>query len=171
MAIRPSKGVPMYAVVEDSPERLVLATRGSRYFGAGLFGVLAIPFLVVFFRESGPVALACGVLGGLSAAGALYSLLSWRRYTFDVGRGEVRFDSLLFGRFVSKFSEIDEIRAEYKERKTRDEDGSVGTFFVWSLFLVIGGKRHEINRSAGQEFIEDLRSRIEKMAPRLGRGG
>ncbi len=163
MPIRPSVGVPMYAVTLYSPERLVLATRGSRYFGAGLFGVFAIPFLIVYFKDTGPIASGFGVVGGLLAVASLYSLLSWRRYTFDVGSGEVRFDSLLFGRFAAKLSEVEAVRVESKEKKTRDADGNEGFSFVYSLFLVIAGKRHEVNRSAGHEFIEDLRSRIERM--------
>ena len=164
MPIRPSVGVPMYAVVEDSPERLVLATRGSRYFGAVIFGVLAMPFLFGSSRDEGPIGKGFGVIGGLLAAAALYSLLSWRRYTFDAARGELRFDSLLFGRFVSRLAEIEDVVVESHEKKTRDADGEVGSYLVHSLFLAVRARRHEINRSAGREFIEDLRARIQRMA-------
>jgi hypothetical protein len=61
---------------------------------------------------------------------------------------------------------VEEVLTESKEKKTRDADGNESSYFVYSLFLVVHGKRHEINRSAGREFIEDLRSRLVRMQGR-----
>jgi hypothetical protein len=154
----------MYAVLEDTPQRLVLATRGSRYTGALILGILGGVFAWGYtLEDSGPVRIFCGIAAVLLGAATAYSLLRWRRFEFDKGLRRVRFSSQLFGRFEYSLDAIERLETTHRAVKSRDQEGLDSSYYVTHLYMVVEGRRVELNQAADADFINELKDTIESL--------
>jgi hypothetical protein len=153
--------LPQLSVVEDSPQRLVLETRGSRYlktvvlltFGAVLLGVHYL---------SDEIPLWVGLVGWTLIGSGVFSYLNWRRFTFDTRDRIVRFNSVFHGNWVEPLEAIRGTAVETREIERRDESTRVTyTDTLYVLFMIVGSRRVELNQALGGDFVQDLRDRID----------
>lgn len=168
MAISKPDGFPTYAVVEDSPQRLVLQTRGSVYFPAAIMLVFAV-FWISPYIFGGVRVTVLFVLSAIFLVLTLFFLLRWRRFIFDTTSATVRFDSILFGRWVKNLSVIDDVETDSFQQQITEKVGSAERTryqTVYRAFLVINGNKLRLNQNKSAGFIGDIRSRILSMRTR-----
>ena len=165
MPISKPDGFPTYAVVEDSPQRFVLQTRGSIYFPASIMLVFGM-FFFAPYAFGGIEHTAIFVVSGIFFALSVFFVLRWRRLVFDASSRIVRFDSILFGKWKKDLGAIDGVVTDSEQRETTEKVGDTERtryYTVYRAFLVINGEKVHLNDNKSAKFIEDIRSRVEGM--------
>jgi hypothetical protein len=157
------EGIPRYAVVEDTPERLVLERRASRYMLGGILLALgAFPVGAYYATLDGPAWLA--VLGWLFVLAGALVVADWAQLTFDRQTRRVSFRSVLRGRYVFGFVDIERTEMETREETTRDSTTDrLERRTVYRLFMIVKGERIKVNESCGHDFVSGLKIRIDSM--------
>ncbi len=79
------KGIAKYAVIEDSPKRLVFETRGSKWVNLGCFSIIGGFFLLAYLTiaEGWIARLLLGSIMILAFGTALWSVIDKERWEFD----------------------------------------------------------------------------------------
>jgi hypothetical protein len=130
------------------------------FIGPYVFGDIAHPALFV--------------VSGVFLALAVFFVLRWRRFVFDVRPRVVRLESILFGRWEKGLDAIEGVVTDSEERQTTEKVGDterIRYYTVYRVFLVINGEKFHLNENKSAQFIADVRGRVEAMrsdAKRVG---
>jgi len=169
------RGVLKYAVAEDSKDRLVLETKGSRLANLGCFSIIGGFFLLAFFlvREG----LIFDVLFALGAAfgfgTALFAFFDKERWVFEESPKILKYTSKLrpWKNLTIKAGQVDEaeIEREVKEFTSSRHSHSGMTFYrektyyrdVYTLYLILkNGRRVKVSRDGDSGYQRNLAIRL-----------
>jgi hypothetical protein len=169
------RSVLKYAVAEDSKDRLVLETKGSRLANLGCFSIIGGFFLLAFFlvREG----LIFDVLFALGAAfgfgTALFAFFDKERWVFEESPKILKYTSKLrpWKNLTIKAGQVDEaeIEREVKEFTSSRHSHSGMTFYrektyyrdVYTLYLILkDGRRVKVSRDGDSGYQRNLAIRL-----------
>ena len=168
------RGVPKYAVVEDSKDRLVLETRGSRFVNLGCFAIIGGFFLLAFLLvKEGLVFDILFALGAAFGFGvAIFSFFDKEQWVFEESSKILTYKSKLkpWKNLRIKANQVEkaEIECEAKEFRTSHTSRSdmfhkeeISRMNIFTLYLIMkDGRRIKVSRDHDSDYQRKLSTRV-----------
>jgi len=168
------RGVLKYAVAEDSKERLVLETKGSRFANLGCFSIIGGFFLLAFFLvKEGLIFDVLFALGAAFGFGtAVFSFFDRERWVFEESSKVLTYTSRLrpWKNLTIKAGEVDEAEIEREVKEFRMSHGSRSDFMykeeisyrnIYTLYLKLkDGRRIKVSRDGDSGYQRNLAFRL-----------
>ncbi len=169
------RGVLKYAVAEDSKERLVLETKGSRIANLGCFSIIGGFFLLAFFLvKEGLIFDVLFALGAAFGFGtAVFAFFDKERWLFEESSKILTYTSKLrpWKNLIIKAGEVDEAEIEHEVKEfTSSRHSHTGLSFykektyyrdVYTLYLILkDGRRIKVSRDGDSGYQRNLAFRL-----------
>jgi len=169
------RGVLKYAVAEDSKDRLVLETKGSRIANLGCFSIIGGFFLLVFFLvKEGLIFDVLFALGAVFGFGtAVFAFFDRERWMFEESSKILTYTSRLrpWKNLTIKAGQVEgaEIEREVKEFTSSRHSHTGLSFYrektyyrdVYTLYLILkDGRRIKVSRDGDSGYQRNLAIRL-----------